>query len=57
MTVARNALRHSDEAIARIAERIGYQSETAFSAAFRRMVGESPGRFRVLSRGSVTQNA
>jgi AraC-like DNA-binding protein len=50
MTVARNALRHSDEAIARIAERIGYQSETAFSAAFRRMVGESPGRFRTLSR-------
>lgn len=51
MTVARNALRHSDEAIARIAERVGYQSETAFSAAFRRMVGESPGRFRTLNRG------
>jgi len=50
MTVARNALRHSDEAIARIAERIGYQSETAFSAAFRRTVGESPGRFRTLAR-------
>jgi AraC-like DNA-binding protein len=50
MTVARNALRHSDEAIARIAQRIGYQSETAFSAAFRRTVGESPGRFRTLAR-------
>ncbi|MGN8080617.1 AraC family transcriptional regulator [Variovorax sp. 22077] len=57
MTVARNALRHSDEAIARIAERIGYQSETAFSAAFRRMVGESPGRFRTLSRGAATPSA
>jgi AraC-like DNA-binding protein len=56
MTVARNALRHSDEAIARIAERIGYQSETAFSAAFKRMVGESPGRFRTISR-SLTPSA
>jgi len=46
MTVARHALRHGDEGIARIAERVGYQSETAFSAAFRRAVGESPGRFR-----------
>ena len=34
MTVARHALRHGDEGIARIAERVGYQSETAFSAAF-----------------------
>jgi len=51
MTVARNALRRGDEAIARIAERIGYQSETAFSAAFKRETGESPGRFRTASRG------
>jgi AraC-like DNA-binding protein len=50
MTVARNALRHSDEGIARIAERIGYQSETAFSAAFKREIGESPGRFRTRTR-------
>ncbi|MGJ7554476.1 AraC family transcriptional regulator [Variovorax sp. RB3P1] len=50
MTVARNALRHSDEGIARIAERIGYQSETAFSAAFKREIGESPGRFRTQAR-------
>jgi AraC-like DNA-binding protein len=50
MTVARNALRHSDEGIARIAERIGYQSETAFSAAFKREIGESPGRFRTRAR-------
>jgi AraC-like DNA-binding protein len=47
---ARNALRHSDEGIARIAERIGYQSETAFSAAFKRETGESPGRFRTQVR-------
>jgi len=54
MTVARNALRHGDEAIARIAERVGYQSETAFSAAFKRTVGESPGRFRTLSRDGAS---
>lgn len=50
MRVARHALRHGDEAIARIAERVGYQSETAFSAAFKRDSGESPGRFRVQAR-------
>lgn len=53
MTVARNALRHSDEGIARIAERIGYQSETAFSAAFKREIGESPGRFRTRARSQA----
>ena len=52
MTVARSALRHGDEGIARIAERVGYQSETAFSAAFKRENGESPGRFRVRVRAA-----
>jgi len=52
MTVARNALRHSDDGIARIAERVGYQSETAFSAAFKRETGESPGRFRTQARAA-----
>ena len=46
MTVARGALRASDEAIAGIAERVGYLSDTAFSAAFKRQTGQSPGRFR-----------
>ncbi|SFP83064.1 AraC family transcriptional regulator [Variovorax sp. 770b2] len=52
MTVARNALRHGEEGIARIAERVGYQSETAFSAAFKRETGESPGRFRTQARAT-----
>lgn len=46
MTVARHALKHGDEGVARIAERVGYQSDTAFSAAFKRATGYSPGRFR-----------
>ncbi|VTY39943.1 RCS-specific HTH-type transcriptional activator RclR [Xylophilus ampelinus] len=46
MAVARDALRRGGENIARIAERVGYQSETAFSAAFKRSTGDSPGRYR-----------
>jgi AraC-like DNA-binding protein len=46
MAVARAALRHSDESLAVIADRIGYLSDTAFSIAFKRLTGESPGRFR-----------
>lgn len=46
MTVARHALKHGDEGVARIAERVGYQSDTAFNAAFKRATGHSPGRFR-----------
>jgi len=33
-----------------IASRIGYLSDTAFSIAFKRSTGHSPGRFRALSR-------
>jgi AraC-like DNA-binding protein len=50
MTLARRALRHSDEAIAGIAERVGYLSDTAFSSAFKRATGQSPARFRAESR-------
>ena len=50
MKVARRALAESDEAIARIAQRVGYVSDTAFSAAFKRAAGQSPGRFRANQR-------
>jgi AraC-like DNA-binding protein len=46
MTIARSALRHSEESLTKIAERIGYLSDTAFSIAFKRCTGLSPGRFR-----------
>lgn len=56
MTIARSALKHSEESLTEIAERIGYLSDTAFSIAFKRCTGLSPGRFRsefraVSSRG------
>ncbi|CAB3658306.1 hypothetical protein LMG22037_01319 [Paraburkholderia phenoliruptrix] len=38
------ALKAGDEPLAAIARQIGYESATAFSLAFRRMYGVSPGR-------------
>jgi AraC-like DNA-binding protein len=46
MTIARTALRHSEEPLVDIAARIGYLSDTAFSIAFKRWTGQSPGRYR-----------
>ncbi|MFC4276493.1 AraC family transcriptional regulator [Achromobacter aloeverae] len=47
MTLARTALRDSDQPLADIAAKVGYLSDTAFSIAFKRSTGMSPGRFRV----------
>lgn len=46
MELAARHLRESDELVARIAERVGYRSEYAFSRAFSRMFDEPPGRYR-----------
>lgn len=46
MSLAKSALTHSSESITQIAERVGYQSDTAFSIAFKRSTGISPGRYR-----------
>lgn len=50
LMLARGALKTGDEPLAAIARQIGYDSDTAFSLAFRRMHGISPGRFRTQSR-------
>jgi AraC-like DNA-binding protein len=50
MTLARTALRNTQEPLADIATRIGYLSHTAFSIAFKRSTGVSPGRFRAARR-------
>jgi AraC-like DNA-binding protein len=50
MTVARTALSQSEESLVEIASRVGYLSDTAFSIAFKRWTGSSPGRFRAESR-------
>jgi AraC-like DNA-binding protein len=45
MAVAKDLLRRGDAALADVAERVGYGSASAFSTAFRRHVGQPPGRF------------
>jgi len=50
MTLARHALKSNDDTLARIGRAIGYESETAFGLAFKRIVGESPGRYRTRFR-------
>jgi AraC-like DNA-binding protein len=46
MTIARTALLNTEEPLTDIAARIGYLSDTAFSIAFKRSTGVSPGKFR-----------
>lgn len=43
---AQRALRSNDVRIGALATSLGYSSEAAFSTAFKREVGESPGRYR-----------
>jgi AraC-like DNA-binding protein len=45
MTLAQDALSRSTKPLDRIAEEIGYESASAFSTAFRRRLGCSPGAF------------
>lgn len=45
MAVARDLLRRETHGIAEVAERVGYASASTFSTAFRRHVGQAPGRF------------
>ena len=55
MSLARDALRHDSRALSELAFAIGYESESAFSTAFRRVVGSSPKQFRDSAR-SVTRH-
>lgn len=50
MAVARDALRRDAQSISELAFAIGYESESAFSTAFRRVVGASPKQFRDSAR-------
>jgi AraC family transcriptional regulator len=43
---ARNMLRNTDASVALVAAELGYASQTAFAAAFRRMTGETPSDWR-----------
>ncbi|MGC7102622.1 AraC family transcriptional regulator [Amycolatopsis lurida] len=46
MSLARDALRRGTRSISELAFATGYRSESAFSTAFRRVVGSSPKQFR-----------
>ena len=46
MQLAANQLRSTGEAIAEVAGRVGYESEAAFSRAFKKLVGVSPSEWR-----------
>jgi AraC-like DNA-binding protein len=50
MNLARNALARDTLSISELARATGYQSESAFSTAFRRVVGSSPTKFRDQAR-------
>jgi AraC-like DNA-binding protein len=46
MQLAANDLRSGSESVATIADRVGYESEAAFSRAFKKAVGMSPSEWR-----------
>jgi AraC-like DNA-binding protein len=46
MDIAARLLRESDEPVGEVGRRVGYDSEFAFSRAFSRVRGVSPGRYR-----------
>jgi AraC-like DNA-binding protein len=46
MQLAANQLRSSTESVAEIANRVGYESEAAFSRAFKKAVGAPPSEWR-----------
>jgi AraC-like DNA-binding protein len=52
LRLAARALTSTDDTIARIAADVGYESEAAFSRAFKREYGEPPARFRVAANPS-----
>ncbi|HZZ95182.1 MAG TPA: AraC family transcriptional regulator [Usitatibacter sp.] len=53
MALAAQALTTSNDAVARIAERVGYESEAAFNRAFKREVGTPPAAWRRAARGGA----
>lgn len=55
MTLAQDALSRSKKPLDRIAEEMGYESASAFSTAFRRRMGCSPGAFARSKRDIVNR--
>ena len=53
MQIAANLLTQSDAKVAAIGAQVGYDSEAAFSRAFRRATGRAPGAWRISRRASA----
>jgi len=53
MLLAQRALRNGDARVGKLASELGYGSEAAFSTAFKRVVGESPLRYRLRVRDTA----
>ena len=53
LRVAAQRLRESDDSIASVAFDVGYESEAAFSRAFKRMTGHAPAAWRRLRQGGA----
>ena len=53
MYVAVDVLNEENATVAELTSRLGYRSEAAFSRAFKRIVGDSPGAIR---RNSMTSH-
>jgi len=46
MQLAASQLRHGHESVAQVAAQVGYESEAAFSRAFKKLLGAAPGEWR-----------
>ncbi len=57
MQLAANDLLSSTDSVAVIADRVGYESEAAFSRAFKRTVGKAPSEWRKDGRQSMPQSS
>jgi AraC-like DNA-binding protein len=53
MQVAADLMKDTNAKLAAVADAVGYGSEEAFSRAFQRQLGVSPGQWRARSRGSL----
>jgi AraC-like DNA-binding protein len=49
MQIAVAALKEEGATVGELADRLGYQSEAAFSRAFKRIIGVSPGAIRKIA--------
>ena len=54
MTLAAGMLRERDAPLGALSRQLGYASEYAFAAAFKRAHGVAPGRYRLASRSAAT---